>query len=97
MWIKPTIVVLLILLLISLFSGFFFLMKDQGSSKKTLYLLGIRVSLAVTLVSVLAYGFITGQLRSKAPWDYAMARKQAEEQQAQQQQTPQPVQTPEAQ
>jgi len=82
MWIKPTIVILLILLLISLFSGFFFLMKDQGGSKKTLHLLGIRVTLASALVSVIAYGFITGQLKSKAPWDQALARKAAEQQAA---------------
>jgi purine-cytosine permease-like protein len=76
MWIKPTIVVLLVLLLISLFSSFVFLMKDQGRSKRTLYGLGIRVSLAAALVAVIAWGAYTGQLRSHAPWTAAMAAKQ---------------------
>jgi Protein of unknown function (DUF2909) len=77
MWIKPTIVVLLILLMLSLGSGFFFLMKDQGRTKRTLHSLGVRVTLAAMLVAVIAYGFHTGQLRSKAPWDAAMEQKRA--------------------
>lgn len=77
MWIKPLIVILLLLLLISLGSGFFFLMKDQGSTKRTLHSLGVRVTLAAALVSVIAYGFWSGQLRSKAPWDAAMKARAA--------------------
>ncbi len=76
MWIKPTVVILLVLLLISLFSSFFFLMKDQGRTKRTLYGLGIRVSLAATLVAVIAWGAYTGELKSHAPWTAAMAAKQ---------------------
>ena len=79
MWIKPVIVILLILLLISLFSGFFFLMKDQGKSRKTLNFLGIRDTLAAALVGVLAYGFYSGELRSKAPWDAALQQRQTQE------------------
>ena len=78
MWIKPAIVMLLILLLISLGSGFAFLMKDQGRSRRTLHSLGIRVSLAAALLAVVAWGFHTGQLRSKAPWDAALQAKQAQ-------------------
>jgi hypothetical protein len=80
MWIKPAIVILLVLLLISLGSGFFFLMQDQGRTKRTLHSLGIRVTLAAALVGVIAYGFYSGQLRSKAPWDAAIERKHAAEQ-----------------
>ena len=80
MWIKPAIVVLLILLLISLGSGFFFLMKDQGSTRRTLHSLGIRVTLAAALVAVIAYGFYSGQLRSKAPWDAALESRHAVQQ-----------------
>lgn len=80
MWIKPAIVILLVLLLISLGSGFFFLMRDQGRTKRTLHSLGIRVTLAAALVGVIAYGFYSGQLRSKAPWDAAIERKHAAEQ-----------------
>ena len=76
MWIKPTVVILLVLLLISLFSSFFFLMKDQGRTKRTLYGLGIRVSLAATLVAVIAWGAYTGELKSHAPWTAAMTAKQ---------------------
>jgi hypothetical protein len=81
MWIKPAIVVLLILLLISLFSGFVFLMKDQGTTKRTFYALGIRVTLALTLGAVVAWGFYTGELRSKAPWDAALEAKRQQQQQ----------------
>lgn len=77
MWIKPAIVILLILLLISLASGFVFLMKDVGSTRRTYYALGVRVTLAAMLLAVLVYGFYTGELRSKAPWDVAReARRQ---------------------
>jgi hypothetical protein len=77
MWIKPLIVILLVLLLISLGSSFVFLMKDQGATRRTLRGLGIRVSLAASLVGVIAYGMYTGQLRSKAPWSAAMAGKES--------------------
>ena len=78
MWIKPAIVILLILLLISLGSGFVFLMRDQGRSRRTLHSLGLRVSLAAALLAVIVWGFYTGQLRSKAPWDAALQAKQAQ-------------------
>lgn len=79
MWIKPVIVILLILLLISLVSGLAFLVKDQGRTRRTLHSLGVRVSLAAVLVAVIGYGFYTGQLHSKAPWDAALdnAKKEA--------------------
>jgi hypothetical protein len=81
MWIKPTIVVLFVLLLISLGSGFVFLMKDQGGTRRTLRSLGIRVSLALALLAVVAWGFYTGQLHSKAPWDAALEAKRQQQQQ----------------
>ena len=77
MWIKPAIVILLLMLLVSLFSGFVFLMKDQGRTRRTLHSLGVRVTLAATLVAVIAWGFYTGQMHSRAPWDAAMEAKQA--------------------
>lgn len=70
MWLKVIIVLLFIGVLISLSSGLVFLMKDiNNPRKRLLYALGIRVSLATTLVAVIAYGIYTGQLTSKAPWD----------------------------
>ncbi len=69
---KPLIIVLLVGVLISLFSGLVFLFKDSErlDSKRTLYALGIRVSLAAALLVTLFYGFYTGQLRigTNAPW-----------------------------
>ena len=80
MWIKPVIVILFILLLISLGSGLVFLVKDQGRTRRTLHSLGIRVTLAAALVALIAYGFYSGQLRSKAPWDAALERGHAAQQ-----------------
>lgn len=73
MWIKPVIVILFVLLLISLGSGLVFLVKDQGHTRRTLHSLGIRVTLAVTLLAVIGYGFYSGKLHSKAPWDAALS------------------------
>lgn len=70
MWLKVLIVILFIAVLISLSSGLVFLLKDMGSqSKRTLYALGIRVSLAALLLACVFYGLATGQLGSSAPWD----------------------------
>lgn len=69
---KTIIVLLLIGVVISLFSGLVFLFKDTGSSdsKRTLYALGVRITLAATLLLTIFYGFYTGQLRigTNAPW-----------------------------
>ena len=67
---KLVIVVLLIAVFASLTTGFYFLVKDQGDSKKRLYYaLGIRISLAALLMATVIYGIGTGQLGSQAPWD----------------------------
>ena len=68
--IRTIIVLLLIGILISLFSGLFFLFKDNEveDSKRTLYALGIRVTLAVALVATICYGIYTGELALSAPW-----------------------------
>ena len=69
---KVIIVVLLIGVVISLFSGLVFLFKDTDTndSKRTLYALGTRITLAVLLLLTVGYGFYTGELRigSSAPW-----------------------------
>ncbi len=70
MWLKVFIVVLFIGVIISLSSALVFLMKDVGNPRKrTLYALGVRVSLAAALVAAVVYGIYSGQLSSKAPWD----------------------------
>lgn len=73
MWLKVIIVILFIGVLISLTSGLYFLMKDVGSTRKrTLYALGVRVTLAAALLATIVYGFVSGKLNSKAPWDRQM-------------------------
>ena len=70
MLLKAIIIFLFIGVLISLSSALIFLMKDVGNSRKrTLYALGIRITLATLLIATIFYGFYTGQLSSKAPWD----------------------------
>ncbi len=69
---KFLIVALLIGVVLSLFSGLVFLFKDSGqqNSRRTLYALGIRISLAAALLATVFYGLYTGELRfgASAPW-----------------------------
>ncbi|HLS98559.1 MAG: twin transmembrane helix small protein [Porticoccaceae bacterium] len=70
MLLKIIIVILFIAVLASLTSGLYFLMKDVGNSRRrTLYALGVRVTLAALLVGTIVYGFASGKLHSTAPWD----------------------------
>lgn len=68
---KVIIVLLVIALLVSLASGFYFLMVDQGDKNKrrTLHSLGVRVTIAVSLMATVVYGVWSGQIRSQAPWE----------------------------
>ena len=63
-------VVVIILIFISLISSLVFLLKDQGKkdSKRTVYGLGVRISLAVILIILVAYGLYTGELGNSVPW-----------------------------
>jgi hypothetical protein len=65
---KVIIVLLLIAIVASLFSGAVFFFKDQGSTKRTLYALGVRITLAILLMATITYGVMTGQLGLNAPW-----------------------------
>jgi len=69
MWIRTIIVALLIALVVSLFSGLFFFIKDQGSTKRTYYSLGTRLVIAVLLFAVTAYGLYIGELGNQVPWN----------------------------
>lgn len=70
MALKLIVFVLLIAMIASLFTGFYFLVKDRsGSRKRLLVALGVRISIATALISTLAYGIMSGQLGSNAPWD----------------------------
>ena len=73
MWLKVVIVLLFIALLVSLFSGYVFLLKDKGTTKRTWNSLGVRLILAVLMMGFLLYGVYTGRLGSKAPWDAQLA------------------------
>lgn len=70
MWIKPVIIILFFLLVASLFTGFGFLVKDEGAGekKRLMYALGCRVTLTALLLAIITYGIFSGQLRSNAPW-----------------------------
>lgn len=70
MLLKLIVLILLAAMLASLFTGFWFLVKDQGNERKrVLYALLIRVGLATALIGTIAYGIGTGKLGSQAPWD----------------------------
>ena len=62
MWLRPLIYAVIILILLSLASSLFFLFKDQGRGKRSVYSLGVRVSLAAFLLMLVADGLSTGQL-----------------------------------
>jgi hypothetical protein len=65
---KAAIVLLLIATMISLFSGLFFLVKDDSSSTRVVKALTVRVSLAAITVILIAWGFYSGQLVSHVSW-----------------------------
>ena len=59
------------LLLLSLAGSLFFLLVDQGKreKKRTLYLLGLRVFFAGTIIILVAIGLYTGELGNSVPWE----------------------------
>jgi hypothetical protein len=69
---KTIIILLLLGVVLSLFTGLTFLFKDSDrqDSRRTLYALGVRITLAAALLLTVFYGFYTGQLRmgTQAPW-----------------------------
>ena len=71
MWLKIIILVLLIGVIASLTTALTFLLKDAGvpKSKRTLYALGIRITLAALMMICVGYGFYSGILTDSAPWD----------------------------
>ena len=71
MWLKALIVFLFLAVVASLSSALVFLLKDMGAadSRRTLYALGIRITLAALLLTCIVYGFYSGTLVSTAPWE----------------------------
>jgi Na+-driven multidrug efflux pump len=53
----------LVLIIIALFSGLFFLISDDGSKKRTLRALSIRIGLSVALILFLVVGFLSGWIK----------------------------------
>ncbi len=71
MWLKIIILILFFGVVFSLSAGLRFLLTDidAPNSKRTLYALGIRITLASLMMICLIYGFYTGILTTTAPWD----------------------------
>lgn len=65
---KAVIALMLIATVASLFSGLFFLVKDEGHSSRLVTALTVRVVLATITVGLIAWGFFSGQLVSHVPW-----------------------------
>ncbi len=63
MLIKILIFITLLVVLVSLFRGLFFLVKDQGKSKRTVNALTIRVIAAAVLIILIVIGIQTGALQ----------------------------------
>lgn len=73
---KAIIILLLIAIIFSLGSGAVFFFKDQGGSKRTLYALGVRVTLAILLMTCITWGVLSGELSIKAPWHQSQTQAQ---------------------
>jgi len=65
---KIIILLLLLATLISLFSGLFFLVKDEGRGTRVVNALTVRVVLTSITVGLIAWGFYSGQLTSSVRW-----------------------------
>ena len=65
---KAAIALMLIATVVSLFSGLFFLVKDECNSNRLVTALTVRVVLAVITLALITWGFFSGQLVSHAPW-----------------------------
>jgi hypothetical protein len=61
--VKILVLVLLVGVLVSLFSGLFFMNRDQGNSRRMLTALTIRISLSVLLFLVLFLAWRTGAIQ----------------------------------
>ncbi|HBX56792.1 twin transmembrane helix small protein [Pseudomonas sp. UBA2684] len=65
---KAAIVLLLLATLVSLFSGLFFLVKDEGRTSRVVNALTVRVTLTALTVGLIAWGFYSGQLVPHVTW-----------------------------
>lgn len=67
MSLKFLLLILFAAVVLSLFSGLFFLIKDQGNSHRTVNSLFFRVTFSVLLIVVLLYGFYSGEITPHMP------------------------------
>ncbi|MCY1345461.1 hypothetical protein D9M68_168140 [compost metagenome] len=65
---KAAIVLMLLATVVSLFSGLFFLVKDEGRSSRVVNALTVRVILAALTLALIAWGFYSGQFVSQVTW-----------------------------
>ncbi|WP_285422748.1 twin transmembrane helix small protein [Pseudomonas sp. efr-133-TYG-103a] len=65
---KAAIVLMLVATVVSLFSGLFFLVKDDASSTRLVKALTVRVCCAAITLAPIAYGYFSGQLVYHTPW-----------------------------
>jgi hypothetical protein len=65
---KIAIVLMLLATVVSLFSGLFFLVKDDGHGNRVVNALTVRVVLTAITVGLIAWGFYSGQLVSQVTW-----------------------------
>jgi len=65
---KAAIVLLLLATLVSLFSGLFFLVKDEGQTSRVVNALTVRVTLTALTLALIAWGFYSGQLVTHVTW-----------------------------
>ena len=63
MFAKILIVLVLFVIIGSLFSGLYYLVRDKGSSERTVRALTVRISLSVLLFVLLMLGYATGILQ----------------------------------
>ncbi|WP_426119837.1 twin transmembrane helix small protein [Pseudomonas sp. DSP3-2-2] len=65
---KAAIVLMFLATTVSLFSGLFFLVKDDSHSTRLVKALTIRVSLAAITLALITWGFYSGRLVSHVTW-----------------------------
>lgn len=65
---KAAIVIMLAATVTSLFSGLFFLIKDDNRSNRLVKALALRVTFAALTLALIAWGFYSGQLVSHVTW-----------------------------